>query len=134
MSQKTYLSEKPSLSVTLTVEGKADTIFFVGGRITTADENEQKAIEDSSLFASGHITLAAPPDPRQGLADAAAAAAAAADIANKVAAEAERAYADFVARPKTLRAAADAAATRAKAAADELAAFDKSKAPVAEAE
>ncbi len=113
MAEKTYLSDKPSLSVTFkggkdeNGEPTFETIYFQAGKHTTESEHEQKAIEASSLFASQHIRIA--PDQRAGLVAAVAATGKAAATANLAAKAAKDALAAFD-KPAAAGAAAQTAA------------------------
>ena len=123
---KTYLAEHASLSITVKLEdGTLDTVAFSGGKFTTSNPVEQAAIEACELYRSGHVKPEIPADPREALEASVGSAKAAADAADKTAAKAEKALADFLNGPQALRALADKADKALEDAEDALADFDK---------
>lgn len=69
VAAKTYLSDKPTLSVVLVLaDGKNDSINFERGQFVSVLASEQEAIEACELFRSGHVRVAPPaPSPREAL-------------------------------------------------------------------
>ena len=131
MASKTYKNHRPgSIAWNHLVDGilKQETLPFVGDTLVTDDVELQKYVESLPAFKQDWITLAN--DARADLWQKAVEAGESAKAAESQAVAAERAYADFVAKPKLLRDAAEAAK---KAAADAVAAvsdYDKAHAAV----
>ena len=93
MALKDYVSDRPNLAVTVVIDGKADTIYFVNGKFSTANAAEQEAIEESENFRTQHVRNA--PSAREALVTAADAAAKAAGEAKADSDAASKALADF---------------------------------------
>lgn len=128
-SPKTYIADHQSLQIVVVAEGEKENVQFIGGRFVTDDKETQEAIEACDLFRSSHIRLEAPADPRVALVAAHADAERAADVADKEAADVEASRLELDAKPKRLRAAAEAAKKAALAASKALSDFDAKAAP-----
>ncbi len=125
---KTYISDKPQMTLIVKVGVMMETLFFSAGRLTTDDNNQQDAIEASELFRSGHIRIAPPVDPRVALANAVTDLSAVAKQSAAFAAKAQAAVDAFLNGPKAAKAQADKDAAAVDAAVKALADYDKAKA------
>lgn len=91
MATKTYLTHRPNIALARP-DKKAD-LYFVNGRLTTSNEDDQKFIEGLPSFKDETITLENPADVLAAAEAKAKALRAAADVAVKAAVEAEKAVA-----------------------------------------